>query len=305
MFVWSVVSGDESWEGNELDLSAGAVAAAGLEICFSGDYYVDTCAKSSGRSFVGGKPPFVMAASLVSPLQDELVGDQQPMFNHFFPGGLGLIVTKVSIVTLSARLRSVQKRIEEIEEEDEEAIMQIELADVLAPSRHRHELSIWGGFSRNLRVGVLRDLSIISLQRVYELFAIKYFVSEKMAKSLVKNGPRSAIRKNDRMMASSMFVYMSKVGTMAFKSQIMFWVALFSVNQAMDTWFTYRNAKRSQAVAFQRNETYMKRLVLNALRCTGGCVLAAVGAAVGSAIKPGLGTSLGMNIAPQFVYIFI
>jgi hypothetical protein len=51
--------------------------------------------------------------------------------------------------------------------------MQIELADVLAPSRHKHELSVWKGFGRNLRIGVLRDLTILTVQRLYELATMR------------------------------------------------------------------------------------------------------------------------------------
>mmetsp|Transcript_14992 Transcript_14992/g.29185 ORF Transcript_14992/g.29185 Transcript_14992/m.29185 type:complete len:312 (-) Transcript_14992:1480-2415(-) len=248
---------------------------------------------------------------------EALVGDQQPMFGHLMPTGLGLIVAKVSILALCARLRTVQKRLEEMEEEDEEAVMNIEVADVLAPSRHKHEVSVWRGFGRNLRIGVLRDVAIVTTQRVYERFAMDFVVDSKMAKSLVKNVPRSSLRKWDRLADQGIIVYMSKVGACAFKAQIVFWLALFTVNQAIDTYYTYQeaqtarkknadvNAAAASAVNLHRNETYMNRLIVNALRCSGACVLAAVGAAIGAALKPGTGTTLGMNIAPQFVYAFV
>jgi len=234
-----------------------------------------------------------------------LVGDQQPLFGHFSPTGLGIIVTKVSILALSGRLRTVQKRIEELEEEDEEAVMNIELADVLAPSRHKHEVSIWKGFGRNLRVGVLRDLAIISVQRVLELFAMEFLVDKKMGESLVKNIPRSSVRKWERFRDRSTLFYMSKVGASAFKGQIMFWLALFSVNGSIDVYYAYQESKDGTQLQRQGSETLGRKLLVNALRCSAACALAAVGAAVGSAIKPGIGTTLGLNIAPQFAFILI
>ncbi|GBG32120.1 Hypothetical Protein FCC1311_083452 [Hondaea fermentalgiana] len=272
-------------------------------------------------------PVMALSAAVVAdprPLQfgglpmpsEELLGDQQPMFGHLMPTGLGLIVAKVSIMSLCGRLRTVQKRLEEMEDEDEEAVMNIEVADVLAPSRHKHEVSVWKGFGRNLRVGVLRDVAIVTTQRIYERLAMEFFVDKKMSKSLVKNVPRSALRKWDRFADQSVLLYMQKVGACALKAQVMFWLALFTVNQAIDTYYTYQEAQHARkkgadvnaaatAVGLHRNETFVNRLILNALRCSGACVLAAVGAAIGSAIKPGTGTTLGMNIAPQFVYVFI
>jgi len=239
----------------------------------------------------------------VMALSAGLVGDQLPTFGHFYPAGISIVATKVTFITLSARLRVVQKRIEEIEEEDEEAIMQIELADVVAPSRHKHELSIWRGFGKNLRVGVARELAIISTQRAYEHIAMRFFLEDKMSRSIVKNCPRSAARKSTRYKHSSVLVYASKVLHTTLKSQCTFWFALFSVNQAVDTWLTFRPSEQKDMM--QRSETYSRRLLLNALRCMGGCVLAACGAAIGSSIKPGIGTSIGMNMAPQFIFMLV
>lgn len=235
--------------------------------------------------------------------QQKLIGDQAPLLGHFYPEGLSFIATKVTVMSLSGRFRSVQKRIEEIEEEDEEAIMQIELSDVLAPSRHKHELSIWKGFGRNLRLGLARDLAIVSVQRIVEIFGMALATS-KMKKSIVKNIPRSAERKAKRYQSAGTITLIEKVAMAAFKGQICFWVALFTVNQGIDTWFSYKQAHDDNH-SLQRNDTYGRRLVLNFSRCVLGCAFAAIGAAIGTRVKPGIGTTLGLNIAPQFAFILI
>ncbi len=262
----------------------------------------------------GGLVAARVAGAALWPPQ-RLVGDQQPLLAHLSPaGGLGLILTKVTVLSLSGRLRTVQKRIEELEEEDEEAIMQIELADVLAPSRHKHELSVWKGFGRNLRIGVLRDLAILTVQRLYELATMRWLVGERMARSIVKNAPRSAVRKAERRSAAAVdpgpAAFMGQVFVSSLKGQLMFWLALFSVNQGVDTYLTLSERKGAGGgdlgEAFPRGqESYARRLALNAARCSGGCVLAAAGAALGSAVKPGIGTMLGITIAPNFIYLLV
>lgn len=257
----------------------------------------------------------VRSALLQQPFQDELIGDQMPLLAHFFPPTLGVIVVKASIIGLSGRYGAVQKRLFEMEEEGEDP----DLADVLAPSRHQHELSIWKGFGLKLREGVLRDLAIYSVQRVYEIFALEFVVERKVFKSLVKNIARSSVRKWDRYQSSGLAMYAGKVGVSAFKGQLLFWLALFTVNQGVDTYYTFfsrgAGAGASGApgagndavvgVDVHRTETYAKRLVLNALRCATACALAAVGAAVGAAVKPGVGATIGFSIAPQFAFALI
>lgn len=140
-----------------------------------------------GYEGYGGYAPRVFAPAVAEqPLKTwtlrPQVRDQQAFFGHFYPGALSVTVARVSIMSLSMRLKEMHQQIEELQEEEEDEIL---LEHMFAPSNHRHELSIWKNFGRNMRFGIFRDLSIYTLQRIYELL-VTPFVSAKTLKSLVK-----------------------------------------------------------------------------------------------------------------------
>mmetsp|Transcript_8749 Transcript_8749/g.10005 ORF Transcript_8749/g.10005 Transcript_8749/m.10005 type:complete len:306 (+) Transcript_8749:344-1261(+) len=265
----------------------------GLQIVFSADETIDT-----EDVFT---PVFAPAASAASTLdgiqvwnQGQMVRDQQPYFGHFYPRFLGKICLRVVAMTLAARLREVMRQIDEIEEEEGLEEGRIDPENIYLPSRHRHDLSIWQNFGVKLRFGVFRDLSIITIQRTYELICFN-FVSPKMKKSLVKNLVASATRKAKRY--SSKLVVANKMIPCAIRGQMMYWLAVFTFREAVDAYETYH---KKSSFGIEHNGTFLNRLKNNAIQCTIMCLLSGVGAGVGSSVRPGLGTGFGVMIGPFF-----
>mmetsp|Transcript_2230 Transcript_2230/g.2969 ORF Transcript_2230/g.2969 Transcript_2230/m.2969 type:complete len:278 (-) Transcript_2230:1759-2592(-) len=189
-----------------------------------------------------------------------MVRDQQPFFGHFYPRFLGKIVLRVCALNICARLREVLRQIDEIEEEDGLEEGRIDPENIYLPSRHRHDLSIWQNFGVNLRFGVFRDLSIITIQRTYELICFN-FVSPKMQKSLVKNLIGSAGRKAKRY--SSNLLIAHKMIPCAIRGQMMYWLAVFTFKEAVDVFETYH---KKSSFGMEQNGTFLQRLKNNAIQ---------------------------------------
>ena len=232
-------------------------------------------------------------------LQDELLPDQTPAFKHLTPKGLFISFVRQSVLVLGARMQVVTKRIDELEDDEED---ELSLSDIFSPAKHRHEFSMWRGFLPCLKLGMVREALVTTFQRTYELVAIQSLRRE-LASRLVKDIAKSSTRKAARYAAQKMTLSI-KVARTALLGNVTFYAASFTVSQLIDTWETAKASvddddPAARAFAQAKRSGYLRRLANNAVRCTGMCVFAAFGAAVGTHIKPGLGTTLGVIFAPN------
>jgi len=188
---------------------------------------------------------------------------------------------------MGQQTKVVTKAIEELPEEEVDAI---DIADVFDPRRSNHRLNIWAGMKDKFKAGVARDLTITTTLRAYEHLAV-WALPYKPAHKLVKSVALSAVRKSARTDSPAKLAM--GVFPMAFKSQALYWLAVFSVTLSVDVW---HNKPKSLLVFLKQ----ARHTLFKGLACT---TFAALGAAVGTLIRPGIGTQIGLLVAPQFVLI--
>ena len=83
-----------------------------------------------------------------------------------------------------------------------------------------------------------------------------------------------------------------------------YWLAVFTVNQVIDTWAAVRSRPNGSA-GFVVRGSYSRRLALNFVRCGLGLALYAAGAALGSMLHPRHGTNVGIMVAPALVPLLV
>lgn len=242
-----------------------------------------------------------MASPLSRKIQDGPLSHLKSFLNT-----LGYVTGKVSATVFVQRLNFVTLQLQEMEREDEISD-ELEIQDILSPTRYQHELSVWKGFVPKVKAGVFFELNVTWTFYLLDDVACRSF-SAKVAKSLTKPVPASAVRKSLRasIQGWSTGQLASKVFSTTVRAQSMYWSALFIVSVAFDA-ISSMNLKSLPTLAalfVPRSKiegNFLRRSRINFIRCTLGCFLTGVGAALGTLLRPGLGTTVGMIVMPQLV----
>jgi hypothetical protein len=218
---------------------------------------------------------------------------------------LAYLTGKVSAMVFVSRLNFITLQVQEMEK-DQELSDDIELLDILSPTRNKHELNVWKGFLPKVKLGVFFECNVIGVFHLLETICRKAF-SYKTARSLTKQVSASAIRKSARATAEGWTTteLAGKVLNTTFKAQTLYWSALFIVSVSFDA-IQSLNGKYAQsgmlALFVPRVKiegTFWKRTWVNFVDCSKKCFLTALGASIGTLIRPGLGTTVGMVFFPS------
>ncbi|EEF39619.1 uncharacterized protein LOC8286853 [Ricinus communis] len=172
-------------------------------------------------------------------------------------------------------------------EEDDEDFLQ----DV--PEDRRVDLVV--PFQKSVKQ-IVRETTVVTTRRILERLAVHY-VSQRMAWKLLKDVPKSAVRKADRGMPA--IVYMFKVGRTTFRGHFLGVAASWFVQVGIEIYRFFSRLTRSEDESNNHDKAEQvkilgKKVTGVTLRCSASLVFASIGAGLGAAlIRPSAGQWIG------------
>lgn len=173
-----------------------------------------------------------------------------------------------------------------LEEDDE---------DFLADKPEEHHLDLVTPFHKSIKQ-ILRESTVVTTRRVLERLVVSYF-SQRMAWKLLKDVPKSAIRKAQRGMPKTIYIY--AVGKTTFRAHFLGVAASWIVQVGVDIYRTLShlfNTKEELDEPDKRVEFVIlgKKVITATVRCSASLVFAAIGAGLGATfLRPSLGQWIG------------
>ncbi|KAG8391226.1 hypothetical protein BUALT_Bualt01G0165800 [Buddleja alternifolia] len=144
---------------------------------------------------------------------------------------------------------------------------------------------------------IIRETSVVTTRRVLERLAVHY-VSQRMAWKLLKDVPKSAIRKAGRGMPTSTYVF--SVSRTTFRGHFLGVLASWIVQVGIDIYrfFTSISKKESDTLDTQEQVEILGKKVYGAtIRCGASLIFASIGAGIGATlIRPSTGQWIGCAI---------
>nr|GEU30177.1 uncharacterized protein [Tanacetum cinerariifolium] len=147
---------------------------------------------------------------------------------------------------------------------------------------------------------ILRETSVVTTRRVLERFAVHYF-SQRAAWKLLKDVPKSALRKSNRGMP--FYTYTFCVGRTTFRGHFLGVAASWLVQVGIECYRCVRDIAKSEnegedvdIVVYkgERAKVLGKRVCGITVRCGASLVFASIGAGIGATLlRPKTGQSLG------------
>ncbi|KAL8142190.1 hypothetical protein V2J09_015222 [Rumex salicifolius] len=154
-------------------------------------------------------------------------------------------------------------------------------------------------FKKSLKQ-ILRESTVVTTRRVLERLAVTY-VSQRRAWKLLKDAPKSAIRKAQRGMPTTSYVYC--VGKMTFRAHFLAVAATWIVQVGIDTYrclshlFGSKEEELEEVDAKKELQILMKKILSSTLKCSSALVFASLGAGICSIIiRPSAGQWIGCAI---------
>lgn len=173
-----------------------------------------------------------------------------------------------------------------LEEDDE---------DFLADNPEQQRVDLVAPFQKSVKQ-IIRESTVLTTRRVLERVVVSYF-SQRVAWKLLKDAPKSAMRKAQRGMPTTLYCY--SVTRTTLRVHCLGVAASWIVQVGVDIYRSlYRlfNSKEELDEVDTREELQLlgKKIYAATLRCTASLVFAAIGAGIGaSLIRPSLGQWIG------------
>ncbi|XP_074303447.1 uncharacterized protein LOC141637929 [Silene latifolia] len=173
-----------------------------------------------------------------------------------------------------------------LEEDDE---------DFLADNAERRPLDLVTPFHKSVKQ-IIRESTVVTTRRVLERLAVSY-VSQRMAWKLLKDAPKSAMRKAQRGLPTT--VYMHAVTRTTLRAHCLGVAASWIVQVGVDIYRTlyrlYNSKDEVEDVNINEELRLLGTRIFGAsVRCTASLLFAAIGAGIGAAcIRPSIGQWVG------------
>ncbi|OMP04249.1 hypothetical protein COLO4_09810 [Corchorus olitorius] len=145
---------------------------------------------------------------------------------------------------------------------------------------------------------IFRETTVITTRRILERLAVLY-VSQRMAWKLLKDVPRSAVRKSQRGLPST--VYFFRVCRTTFRGHLLGVTAAWLVQSGIEIyrWFSrIINSEESEEVdKIEQAKLLGKKISLIAIKCGASLICGSIGAGIGATlIRPSFGQRFGCAI---------
>lgn len=157
--------------------------------------------------------------------------------------------------------------------------------------QEEHHVDLVEPFKKSVKQ-IARETSVTTTRRILERLAVHY-TSQRMASKLLKDVPKSAIRKAGRGLPTCTFCFC--ISRTTFRGHLLGVVASWAVQVGIDIYRFFFG--KEDNVAFDRAERVRiigKKVFGTTARCAGSLVFASIGAGIGAVlIKPSTGQWIG------------
>ncbi|XP_042414048.1 uncharacterized protein LOC122002790 [Zingiber officinale] len=143
---------------------------------------------------------------------------------------------------------------------------------------------------------IIRETAVVTSRRVLERFAV-HRVSQRMAWKLLKDISKSAKRKAERGMPTTIFLY--SVSRSTFRGQLLAVAATWFVQVVIEGYrcFFRKNISNSEDIDnIQKVRLFRKKIFGTTIKCSASLVFASIGAGIGALVHPSTGQWIGCAI---------
>lgn len=175
-----------------------------------------------------------------------------------------------------------------IEEDDEDFLQD-------APEERRVDLVV--PFKKSVKQ-IIRETTVVTTRRVLERVAVVY-VSQRMAWKLLKDIPKSAIRKSRRGLPTTVFFF--RVGRTTFRGHLLGVTAAGLVQTGIEIYRCYARITNTEEIdrvkTTEQAKLLGKKISGITIRCGASLIFASIGAGIGAVLfRPSIGQWIGCAV---------
>ncbi|XP_050246556.1 uncharacterized protein LOC126694364 [Quercus robur] len=165
--------------------------------------------------------------------------------------------------------------------------------DFLQDNQEEHRVDLVVPFKKSVKQ-IVRETTVVTTRRVLERIAVHY-VSQRMAWKLLKDVPKSAVRKAGRRMPT--FVYFCSVSRTTLRGHFLGVAASWLVQVGIEVYRYFSSMIKEGKDDFDREEKAKllgKKVSCATVRCSASLVFASIGAGIGATLfRPSIGQWIG------------
>ncbi|XP_019194342.1 PREDICTED: uncharacterized protein LOC109188218 [Ipomoea nil] len=205
--------------------------------------------------------------------------EQKPLLSAFYWRNFALTSLR-SLLLFYLPLLEPHAKMEDDDEDDE---------DFLQDSQEEQRVDLITPLKKSVKQ-ICRETTVVTTRRVLERLAVHY-VSQRMAWKLLKDAPRSAVRKAGRGMPT--LVYMYRVSKTTFRGHCLGVLASWIVQVGIDICRLFKSNDEIE----DKVRLLGKKVYIATVRCGACLVFASIGAGIGASIlRPSIGQWIGCAI---------
>ncbi|XP_031258953.1 uncharacterized protein LOC116117060 [Pistacia vera] len=169
--------------------------------------------------------------------------------------------------------------------------------DFLQESQEEHHVDLVVPFKKSVKQ-IVRETTVVTTRRILERLAVHY-VSQRTAWKLLKDAPKSAMRKAERGLPT--FVYFVRVSRTTLKGHFLgvaaSWIVQIGIEVYRSISRIVKSGEESDKVKSQEAKLLGKKVSGVTIRCGASLVFASIGAGIGATIiRPSVGQWIGCAV---------
>ncbi|XWS51757.1 hypothetical protein CRYUN_Cryun11dG0010700 [Craigia yunnanensis] len=166
--------------------------------------------------------------------------------------------------------------------------------DFLQDTPEEHHVDLVVPFKKSVKQ-IIRETTVVTTRRILERLAVIY-VSQRMAWKLLKDVPKSAVRKSQRGIPTTMYFF--RVSRTTFRGHLLGVAAAWLVQTGIEIYRCFSritNSEESDGVNItEQAELLGKKISGITIRCGASLVFASIGAGIGATLfRPSIGQWIG------------
>nr|GME02774.1 Protein sym-1 like [Ipomoea batatas] len=214
--------------------------------------------------------------------------EQKPLLSAFYWRNFALTSLR-SLLLFYLPLLEPHAKMEDDDEDDE---------DFLQDSQEEQRVDLITPLKKSAKQ-ICRETTVVTTRRVLERLAVHY-VSQRMAWKLLKDVPRSAVRKAGRGMPTLVYIYSVTRTTFRGDFFFLFWgsISCSSVSHVLEHHFFFLYIPLSKDDDTEEKVRLLgKKVYIATVRCGASLVFASIGAGIGASfLRPSTGQWIGCAI---------